>query len=89
MAGYHVYITTTKNRSVLYTGVTNNSAARTFEHHESRGGSFTSKYKASMIVYFEEFADVSEAIAREKQIKAGSSAKKLRSSTLSIRAGSI
>ena len=30
---------------------------------------FTSKYNITMLVYYEEFGDVRDAIAREKQIK--------------------
>jgi putative endonuclease len=68
---------TNQNRTVLYTGVTSSLAARVFEHAEGRGGSFTSRYKASKLAYFEAFADVTEAIRREKQIKAGSRTKKV------------
>ncbi|MDP3448946.1 MAG: hypothetical protein Q8R87_00075, partial [Anaerolineaceae bacterium] len=38
---------------------------------------FTSKYNVHKLVYYEEFEDISDAIAREKQIKAGSRQKKL------------
>ncbi|MBI5933038.1 MAG: GIY-YIG nuclease family protein [Chloroflexi bacterium] len=38
---------------------------------------FTSKYNVTKLVYFEEFATMPEAIAREKQIKGGSRQKKI------------
>jgi len=40
-------------------------------------GSFTSKYRVFSLVYYEGFHDIGEAIAREKQIKGGSRARKI------------
>jgi putative endonuclease len=37
----------------------------------------TAKYKVQRLVYFESFADVRSAIAREKQVKSWSRAKKI------------
>jgi putative endonuclease len=53
----------------LYTGVTNDLARRVFEHKEGRSGSFTACYHVNRLVYFEDFDDVHQAIAREKEIK--------------------
>lgn len=39
--------------------------------------SFSAKYNINKLVYYEMFENVREAIAREKQIKAGSRRKKL------------
>ena len=39
------------------------------EHHEKRIPGFTRRYDITRLVYFEEYADVRDAIAREKQIK--------------------
>ena len=74
---YYVYILTTLKRTVLYTGVTNNLERRYWEHFEKRGGKFTSRYKVRFLVYYETFDSPSEAIKREKQIKAGSRQKKM------------
>lgn len=74
---YFVYIMTNKHNTVLYTGVTNNLQRRILEHKEGRGGVFTKKYNAHKLVYYELSNDVNIAIAREKQIKAGSRQKKL------------
>ena len=63
--------------TVLYTGVTNNLERRVQEHRSANGSSFTSKYKTTRLVYFEYGYDVRAAIAREKQIKAGSRQKKV------------
>ncbi|MGE0637099.1 MAG: GIY-YIG nuclease family protein [Bacteroidia bacterium] len=75
--GGYVYILTNKNNTVLYTGVTANLAKRLWEHKTNAyPGSFTSKYNVYKLVYFEGFHSIEEAIAREKQIKAGSRKKK-------------
>ena len=74
---YYVYILTNKNHTVLYTGVTSDIHRRIREHREGRGSQFTRKYNADKLVYIEMTDDVSAAIAREKQIKAGSRQKKM------------
>ena len=74
-----VYILTNKSNSVLYTGVTSDLMNRMFQHKSySNPASFVSRYKVIKLVYYEEFDDVSEAIRREKQIKAGSRKKKIK-----------
>lgn len=74
---YYVYIITNKNNTVLYTGVTNNLIRRVYEHREHLIKGFTEKYNVGKLVYYETYNDVNQAIAREKQIKAGSRQKKL------------
>ncbi len=75
---YQVYIMTNKNNTVLYTGVTNNLKERVRYHKEKvNPTSFTARYNVSKLVYYEVFFDIGKAIAREKQIKAGSRKKKL------------
>ncbi len=75
--GGYVYILTNKNNTVLYTGVTNNLKKR-FEEHilKINPKSFTSRYNVNKLVYYESFFLIGDAIAREKQIKAGSRKKK-------------
>ena len=73
---YCVYIMTNPNNTVLYTGVTNNLHRRVAEHKAGKGGKFTSKYKATKLVYYECGNDINAAIDREKQIKGGSRQKK-------------
>ncbi len=68
---------TNKNNHVLYTGVTSNLFKRVSEHKEKAVPGFTSSYNVTKPVYFEEYATMEEAIAREKQIKAGSRRKKI------------
>ena len=57
---------------VLYTGVTNNLERRILEHKSKTSSSFTKRYNVDQLVYFECGDDINAAIAREKQIKAGS-----------------
>ena len=75
---YYVYILTNKNHTVLYTGVTRDLVRRVYEHkNHADPDSFTAKYKVNKLVYFEETPDVRAAIAREKQIKSWSRARKM------------
>ena len=68
---------TNKNNTVLYTGVTNNLSKRVFAHKEKLIEGFTKKYHVSKLVYCEIYDDISDAIDREKQIKAGPRKKKI------------
>jgi putative endonuclease len=65
---YHVYIMSSPSRT-LYVGVTNNLERRVLEHKENKPGSFTARYHVTSLAYYEEFGEINEAIAREKQIK--------------------
>ena len=68
---------TNENNNVLYTGVTSNLVARVSEHRDKLySKSFTSRYNINKLIYFEVFDTIEEAIAREKQIKAGSRKRK-------------
>jgi len=75
--GFYVYILTNKYNTVLYTGVTNNLIKRVLEHRSKTGSKFTAKYNVQKLVYYECFIYIIDAIAREKQIKAGSRQKKI------------
>jgi len=74
---YYVYIMANKNNTVLYTGVTNELKRRVYEHKHRMCKGFTKKYNIVKLVYHEIFQDPYHAIAREKQIKAGSRKKKI------------
>lgn len=70
MKSYHIYILTNKKNTVLYTGVTSDLEQRVYEHKTKfYPKSFTAKYNCDKLIYFEEFADIEEAIHREKQLK--------------------
>jgi putative endonuclease len=72
-----VYIMASKRHGTLYTGVTTSMPRRAFEHREGLVKGFSTKYGCKMLVWLEAHETILEAIAREKQIKAGSRAKKL------------
>lgn len=74
---YFVYMLNSSSRRALYTGVTNALVIRVNEHMSGGNAkSFTVQYRAFRLVYYEEFDDVRAAIAREKQIKGWTRAKK-------------
>ena len=77
MIMYYIYILTNRDNTVLYTGVTNDLLRR-LEEHKSKldPKSFTARYNVTKLVFYEATTDVKAAIAREKQIKGGSRAKK-------------
>jgi putative endonuclease len=62
---------------VLYIGVTSNLQDRIWQHKQKVYKGFTSKYECNKLVYFEEYQWIHDAIAREKQLKAGSRQKKI------------
>ena len=74
---YCVYILTNQRNTVLYTGVTGDLRARVHQHRAKLLPGFTNRYNVSKLVYYEAGYDASRAIAREKQIKAGSRQKKI------------
>jgi putative endonuclease len=74
---FWVYIVTNRNHSVLYLGVTNDLARRTWEHREGTGASFPSEYRCEKQIYHEHYFDIRDAIARETQLKKWSRAKKI------------
>ncbi|HBQ85272.1 MAG TPA: endonuclease [Syntrophomonas sp.] len=73
---YYVYMLTSWNNKVLYTGVTNNLERRMYEHKNKLVKGFTEKYNVNKLVYFESTSDIKAAITREKQIKGWTRAKK-------------
>ena len=73
---YYIYIMTNKNNNVIYIGVTNDLEQRIREHRSGLCDGFTKKYCINKLIYTEEYSDVNEAIAREKQLKGWSREKK-------------
>ncbi len=69
---YYVYMLTNKGNTVIYTGVTNDIKNRTLEHKQGIYKGFTKKYECNKLIYYEEYQWIQDAIAREKQLKAGS-----------------
>ncbi len=76
MRQYWVYILASRSRR-LYVGVTNNLLRRVIQHRLKAPKSFTARYDITRLVYAECTGSIRAAIAREKQIKGWSRAKKL------------
>ena len=74
---YCVYILTNKHHTVLYTGVTSDLKKRVYQHRMKLVAGFTSRYNVYKLVFYEVADNPEAAIIREKQIKAGSRAKKI------------
>jgi putative endonuclease len=56
-------------RTTFYIGVTSDLACRVYEHREGLLEGFTKRYCLKYLVYYEEAGTMSDAIAREKQLK--------------------
>jgi len=65
-----VYILTNFTHTVLYIGVTSDLYFRIAEHRDKKHPlSFTAKYNCNKLVYYEQFSNIEDAIAKEKQLK--------------------
>ncbi|GAB4187034.1 MAG: GIY-YIG nuclease family protein [Roseiflexaceae bacterium] len=73
---FFVYIMASRSR-VLYIGMTNNLERRVYTHKQRVVPGFTQRYSVTKLVYFEEAQTAQVAIAREKQLKGWSRAKKI------------
>ncbi len=68
---------TNKNNTVIYIGVTSDLTKRVWQHKTKfYKKSFTARYNCDKLVYFERLNTMTEAIAREKQLKAGNRKRK-------------
>ena len=65
----YVYIVASKYQGSLYIGVTNDIERRLYEHRSECIEGFTSRYHIHRLVYYEAYADIKDAIRREKQLK--------------------
>jgi putative endonuclease len=73
---YYVYMVTSHELTVLYTGVTRSLERRMWEHKHGTHDGFTKMYHCDRLVYFETYSDIRQAIAREKELKGWTRAKK-------------
>jgi putative endonuclease len=73
-----VYILASARNGTLYVGVTSNPAQRIWRHKEGVMEGFTRKYGVKRLVWYEFHATMENAITREKQLKAGNRARKIR-----------
>jgi putative endonuclease len=69
MLGGYVYILSNFTRTTFYIGVTSNLGERLRQHMNGEGSAFTRKYNLKYLVYVEAFDRITDAIAREKQLK--------------------
>lgn len=73
---YYVYIMASGSLT-FYAGVTDNLFRRVMEHKSGVTEGFTKRYRVERLVYYEVFRYVINAIAREKQIKSWTRAKRI------------
>ena len=69
---YYIYIMTNAKHTTLYTGFSDDLKKRVWQHKGKFVESFTKRYHVDMLVYYEVSNSVESALARERQIKAGS-----------------
>ena len=72
-----VYIMASRRNGTLYAGVTSNLVQRAYQHRESLVPGFNARYGCKLLIWYEIHDEMTAAIAREKQLKAGSRKKKL------------
>ena len=65
----HVYILASKRNGTLYIGVTTNLPERIFGHRNGAGSTFTKKYNVKLLVWYETYDMVTDAIQRETTLK--------------------
>jgi putative endonuclease len=76
--GGYVYILTNKRISVLHVGVTSALKRRIWEHkNKIEPTSFSARYNCDILLYYNDFHSIEEAISEEKRLKAGSRKQKL------------
>ena len=73
---YFTYIVASRSLT-LYIGMSGDLRKRMFEHKRKLYEGFTATYNCNRLVLFERFVDPSKAIAREKQLKGWTRAKKI------------
>ena len=73
-----VYIMASRRNGTLYTGVTSDLPQRAWQHREGLSPGFTRRYGCKLLVWYELCSSMEAAILREKQLKGGSRAKKVR-----------
>ena len=69
MYKYWVYIVGNRGATTIYIGVTNDIKRRISEHKLGEVPGFTKRYKCDILLYFEEYNNIKNAISREKELK--------------------
>jgi putative endonuclease len=75
---YYVYMLASRRNGTLYLGVTNNLSRRIYEHKTKSVKGFTSRYGVHMLVWYETYEEIDDAIGREKSLKKWERAWKLK-----------
>jgi len=75
---YFVYLLASRPYGTLYVVVTSDLAERTWQHKSDLIDGFTKKYGVHLLVWFEEWSDIGDAINREKHIKGWNRAWKIK-----------
>jgi len=65
----YVYLLASKRNGTLYVGVTGNLAERVFAHKQGLASKFTKRYDVKLLVWYEEYPTVPQAIQRETSLK--------------------
>ena len=86
---YYVYLLSNPSHSVVYVGMTGDLECRVAEHQAHAIPGFTARYNAVELVYYETCTRVEDALAREKQLKAGRAPKRTPSSSKTTPTGGI
>ena len=73
----YIYILFNRKNGTLYVGATSDLIKRIYQHKNKLIEGFSKKYGVDKLGYYEVYSDIENAIAREKQIKAGSRKKKI------------
>jgi putative endonuclease len=73
---YYTYIVASRSHT-LYIGMTGNLPGRIFAHKRKLYEGFSATYNCNRLVWFQQFSSPNAAIAREKQLKGWSRAKKI------------
>jgi putative endonuclease len=72
-----IYILASRRNGTLYIGVTSDPGGRISVHKQDLIDGFSKKYGVHILVHYEFFNTMLEAIARERQLKKYSRAKKI------------
>jgi putative endonuclease len=65
----YVYILASKRYGTLYIGVSADLVARVYQHKNDLVDGFTKEYGVHILVYYQQFEDIEDAIIEEKRLK--------------------
>jgi putative endonuclease len=65
----YVYILATRRNGTLYVGATSNLVTRVAQHRANEVPGYTMRYRVHRLVHVEAYADIRDAVARERRLK--------------------